>query len=302
MSHSHGIYLANCSTIEHGTASEILLSFWEALCWQGQVWSSFIMGTRRVQHVDLESSLEARIQFLHSFLDFTSNDITTLLGGGKYIRPSIPSIVDSFYKKLLSYDVTANHFGTRSSGYEGAVDKTPHGSSPQMEYRKLILRGYLQKLFSDASKMEYWEYLDKVGIKHASSPLQTSQPTSQCMDIAFIHLGASLGYLQDLLNEAILLHPRLKSERKLALVKAVGKIIWIQNDLFARWQVQDSGGKRLVQPKVSESGGLESGGYLESEGYLHGTNVLARAENVGMEPETPMEEIGCPFDDAFGKR
>ena len=103
--------------------------------------------------------------------------------------------------------------------------------------------------------------------------------------INYVHLGASLGYLQGLINEAILTHPRLKSERKLALVKAIGKIVWIQNDLFAKWQVQDDKGRALDRPMR-----------VESEGYLHGRNVLARPEEPLIEPETPMEEMSCPFE------
>jgi hypothetical protein len=125
--------------------------------------------------------------------------------------------------------------------------------------------------------MEYWEYLDKVGLKHASSGHSS-------VHVPFIHLGASLGYLQNQLNDAILNHPRLKTERKLALVKAIGKIIWIQNDLFARWQTHDEKGKSIELPKR-----------VESEGYLHGKDVLAGAEEPLMVPETPAEEKGCPF-------
>ena len=35
--------------------------------------------------------------------------------------------------------------------------------SPQILHRKMFLRGYLNKLCSDPTKMEFWEYLDKVG-------------------------------------------------------------------------------------------------------------------------------------------
>src|SRR4051812_10635480 len=94
-----------------------------------------------------------------------------------------------------------------------------------------------------------------------------------------------MGHLQNLLNESILNHPRLKSERKLALIKAIGKIMWIQNDLFARWQTHDGHGRTPDRPKR-----------VESEGYLHGLNVLAQADEQIMEPETPMDEVSCPFE------
>lgn len=55
------------------------------------------------------------------------------------------------------------------------------------------------------------------------------------LHIEYVHIGACLSFIQDTLTEALLSHPRLRMERKVALVKALGKVIWIQNDLFAKW-------------------------------------------------------------------
>lgn len=52
-------------------------------------------------------------------------------------------------------------------------------------------------------------------------------------------LGASLGHIQDSMTEFILSHPQLDLTRKIALVRAIGKVIWIQNDLLAKWHIQD---------------------------------------------------------------
>jgi hypothetical protein len=93
-----------------------------------------------------------------------TDDVDALVIGSKYIKALIPAVVNIVYKKLLSYDVTARAFTTRSTSYEGEVDEYPDEDSPQIRYRKMFLRGYLQKLCSDPSKMEYWEYLDKVSL------------------------------------------------------------------------------------------------------------------------------------------
>lgn len=55
------------------------------------------------------------------------------------------------------------------------------------------------------------------------------------LHIEYVHIGACLSFIQDTLTEALLSHPRLRMEKKVALVKALGKVIWIQNDLFAKW-------------------------------------------------------------------
>jgi hypothetical protein len=67
------------------------------------------------------------------------------------------------YKKLLSYDITARAFETGSTSYDGPLDAVPDENSPQILHRKRFLRAYLTKLCSDPTKMEFWEYLDKVG-------------------------------------------------------------------------------------------------------------------------------------------
>lgn len=59
------------------------------------------------------------------------------------------------------------------------------------------------------------------------------------LNVEYIHIGACLGYIQDIFTEALMSHPRLSLQRKVALLRAVNKIIWIQNDLFAKWRVRD---------------------------------------------------------------
>ncbi|KAH9901929.1 Protoglobin-domain-containing protein [Xylariomycetidae sp. FL2044] len=194
-------------------------------------------GVRPMKHIDrkdLYTNLETRILYLHSFLDFSSNDIAALVSGQKYIKQLIPAIVNIVYQKLLQYDITARAFETRSTSYEGPIDNINlHEDSPQILHRKTFLRAYLAKLCSDPSTMEFWEYLDKVGMMHVG------RGREHPLHVEYVHVGACLSFIQDTLTEALLSHPRLRADRKVALVKAIGKVIWIQNDLFAKWYVRD---------------------------------------------------------------
>ncbi|KAK0730271.1 Protoglobin-domain-containing protein [Lasiosphaeris hirsuta] len=216
---------------------------------------------RLIQHVDRKSlytSLEARIRYLHSFLDFGTNDVEALLSGSKYIQALIPAVVNIVYKKLLQYDITARAFQTRSTAFEGPMDETPNEESPQIVHRKMFLRAYLKKLCSDPTQMEFWEYLDKVGMMHTG--LGRTHP----LHIEYIHIGAGLAVIQDILNEAILSHPRLQLPRKIAITKALNKVIWIQNDLFTKWYVHD--GDEFTD-------GMDFG-IIEKEGWLNGKKIL----------------------------
>lgn len=59
------------------------------------------------------------------------------------------------------------------------------------------------------------------------------------LNVEYVHIGACLGFIQDIFTEALMSHPRLSLQRKTALLRAINKIIWIQNDLFAKWRIRD---------------------------------------------------------------
>ncbi|KZZ97709.1 hypothetical protein AAL_03673 [Moelleriella libera RCEF 2490] len=246
---------------------------------------------KSIDRQDLYTDLESRIQYLHSFLDFSSNDIEALISGAKYIKALVPAIVNIVYRKLLQYDITARAFTTNSTSSSPSSDETTATTdneslsedSPQILRRKLFLRAYLNKLCSDPSKMEFWEYLDKVGMMHVG--LGRKHP----LHVEYIHLGMCLGFIQDILSEAILSHPRLHMHRKIALVKALNKVIWIQNDLMAKWHVREA----------NEFGLLTADRVIEKEGYLHGKRVLDDNEpQDAVAGDTVPVQAGrseCPF-------
>ena len=157
------------------------------------------------------------------------------------------------------------------------MDEIPTEDSPQIQHRKAFLRAYLNKLCSDPSRMDFWEYLDKVGMMHVG--LGRAHP----LHVEYIHLGVCLSFIQDIMTEAILSHPRLPLPRKIALVKAIGKVIWIQNDLMAKWHVKDGQEFEDSEEEIT----------IEEEGYLHGKKVLEDLEEDGeeangaTEPKTP---------------
>ncbi|KAK6345299.1 hypothetical protein TWF718_007222 [Orbilia javanica] len=216
-----------------------------------------------MEHIDrteLYTSLPVRIQFLHSFLEFGPEDVAALIAGQKYVKALIPAIVNIVYKKLLKYDITARVFTTRNSRDEGPVSSWASEDSAQIMHRKMFLRWYLTKLNSDCTRMEYWEYLDKVGLMHVGKGRKNP------LHVEYIFLGACLGFIQDAMFEAILSHPRLELYRKIALIKALGKVIWIQNDLMERWHNTDAL-EFLEEEPIDDEEALK-------EGYLHGKQVL----------------------------
>ncbi|EPS37951.1 hypothetical protein H072_8393 [Dactylellina haptotyla CBS 200.50] len=221
-----------------------------------------------IERSDLYTSLPVRVQFLQSFLEFGPDDVQALITGQKYVKALIPAIVNIVYKKLLRYDITARVFTTRNSKDEGPVDHWVTEDSNQIQHRKMFLRWYLTKLNSDCTRMEYWEYLDKVGLMHVGKGRKNP------LHVDYVFLGACLGFIQDAMFEAILSHPRLELFKKIAIVKALGKVIWIQNDLMERWHNAD-GQEFLDEEPLDETQEI-------LEGYLNGKKVLGDdAASVG---------------------
>lgn len=107
------------------------------------------------------------------------------------------------------------------------------------------------------------------------------------LHVEYIHIGVLLGFIQDILVEAVLSHPRLKLEQKTAIVKALGKVLWIQNDLFAKWYVRDGDEFAELKQEVE----------IEGEGMLHGKKVVATQEEEDGESSCAG---GCPFSGAGG--
>lgn len=169
------------------------------------------------------------------------------------------------------------------------------------------------KLCADPAGTELWAYLDKVGMMHVG--LGRAHP----LHVEYVHLGLTLGFIHDILVEAILSHPKLALPRKTAFLKALGKVIWIQNDLLAKWHVRD--GDDVVPPppppssssrgRTAAAGGEDEDGrddaaavVPEPEGYLHGKRVLdtldddddlAHPDSPSRIPR-PMASAGaCPF-------
>jgi hypothetical protein len=128
--------------------------------------------------------------------------------------------------------------------------------------------------------MEFWEYLDKVGMMHVG------QGRVHPLHVEYVHIGVTLSFIQDVFIEAVLSHPKLKMERKIALVKALSKVIWIQNDLFAKWYVRD--GDEFEEEKLVPE--------IEPEGYLHGKKILLDDGESESEIEnSDMATGSCPF-------
>jgi len=57
-----------------------------------------------------------------------------------------------------------------------------------------------------------------------------SSAKKPALRVEYIHMGLLLGYVVDIVIAAVIAHPDLDNETKSAVLRALNKVIWIQND------------------------------------------------------------------------
>jgi hypothetical protein len=106
--------------------------------------------------------------------------------------------------------------------------------------------------------------------------MHSGQVRRSPLNIEYIHLGVCMAYIQDIWIEAMMSHPHLSLRRKIALVRAVNKILWIQNDLFARYHVHD--GDEFAD-EMSELS------FDDREGYLGDKKILGSSSSSSVDDD-----------------
>jgi hypothetical protein len=60
------------------------------------------------------------------------------------------------------------------------------------------------------------------------------------LHVDYMFLGICMGYVQDAFTESILTNNSVDLRLRISVVRALGKLIWIQNDLLARWHINEN--------------------------------------------------------------
>lgn len=205
-----------------------------------------------MQHIDPATltTLAARTAYAKAFVGFTPADAATLHAAQPAVAALIPAVVDAVYTKLLSFDITAQAFVPRQTGYEGEAPASLRDLSlehPQIKFRMGFLKGYLHKLVTmDYDLPATWEYLDKVALMHTGVAGFAHRAKRPGLRVEYQHMALLLAYVIDVLLGAVVEHPDLDDKTKSAVLRAFNKVLWIQNDLFARHYITSE------EPKAAE--------------------------------------------------
>jgi Protoglobin len=138
-------------------------------------------------------------------------------------------------------------------GIEEKDVSTLHLNHANIKHRKNFLRAYLDRLLKNGNwnpESRFWEYLDNVGLVHTGKQQTSRQST---LRVEYAHIAMLLAWLQDTIV-GVLMDVKEEEEgkanwtleRKVEVLRAFGKVWWVQNDLFARHYCDDwdlKGGK-----------------------------------------------------------
>ncbi|KAG0166677.1 hypothetical protein DFQ28_007018 [Apophysomyces sp. BC1034] len=173
-----------------------------------------------------------RFDYVAKFLDFGEADILAIKKVADQVRPLVPVVVDAVYVKLFSFDVTKKHFMPKNEGFQGEVATTLDELTldhPQIKFRKDFLTKYLNKVLNGPYDDRFLRYLDWVAKFHTDTPEKKSK-----INVEYIHMAVLLGYVETALVGG-LLSLNLDRETEGAALAAFNKVLWIQNDYFAKY-------------------------------------------------------------------
>jgi hypothetical protein len=202
-----------------------------------------------MEHVPPSALIEvtSRLAYTTSFLNFTPEDGAAIHASGPLIAPLIQTVLDAIYSKLLGYDITAKAFVPKTSAdaYNESAPSNPQDLNlghAHIRRQMTFLKGYLLKLVHNedwSPSSPLWEYMDKVAIAHTGLPGFQHRAKRPELRVEYMHLGLLLGWVQDVVLGAVMGMDSIDLETKSNVARAWGKLLWLQNDLFARKYVVD---------------------------------------------------------------
>ncbi len=188
------------------------------------------LAAQSMDETRLDKDTPYRVRYLAQFMGFCQEDIQAIHDSAAHLGPLVPSLVDAIYVRLFNFDATKRHFLRRNEGYQDALPATLEELTldhPQIKMRKQHLSAYLVRLVTKPYDDAMSEYLDMVGKIH------TQKGGNLEIVIPLVQMNALMGFVSDALVTTLLKLP-LHCDQKIKMVRAFGKLLWIQNDLIAR--------------------------------------------------------------------
>lgn len=108
-----------------------------------------------------------------------------------------------------------------------------HLDNDQIKFRKDFLSKYFAKLVTAKYDEKFVEYLDFVGKIHTAYSTKKSK-----INVEYVHCSALFTFVSSFIVNALISADLPKDVMRRTVV-AFNKLLWIQNDFFAKWYVRD---------------------------------------------------------------
>jgi hypothetical protein len=192
-----------------------------------------------MEHIDaqqLKTDVMYRFNYVCKFIGFNEEDIQVLHDAAPIVAPLVPHVVKAVYEKLHSFDITWEHFVKRGEGFHGHLANNADelgADDESIQFRKNMLTNYLVKLVTAQYDAKFVKYLDFVAKIH------TPAAGNKSINVDYIHINALMGYVEDILLKAVC-EIDADMETKTKVIRAVNKLLWVQNDLFGKWYCEST--------------------------------------------------------------
>ncbi|ORY00136.1 hypothetical protein K493DRAFT_211459 [Basidiobolus meristosporus CBS 931.73] len=192
-----------------------------------------------MDHVDrtlLHTDPVYRYKYVAKFVDFSDKDVEAIKSVSEQLAPLGAVLVDAVYDKLRAFDITWESMAKRHEGYAGEVVENVRDlkvDSSQIKYRKDMLTRYIGRLLTNPYDERMIKYLDWVAKIHTDIPGKKSK-----INVEYIHISALLGFVETTLIWAVSTL-KLEREHELQVILAFNKVLWLQNDFFAKYYAKD---------------------------------------------------------------
>ncbi|ELU41100.1 hypothetical protein AG1IA_04863 [Rhizoctonia solani AG-1 IA] len=195
-----------------------------------------------MRHIDanlISTDLQARVDYLAKFIEFGPADVEALHNAAPIVKPLAGAAVDAVCErkldeKLFSFDITRVTFMARNTGFTGKLSEKLEDinhESEQIKFRKDFLKVWVVKVFTadyNDPKVSSGRFMMGLGIARRKIPYSL----------------ILLGYVQSMLTSAVMGRDDLPQGVKTATLLAINKVMWIQNDLFARHYIPSYASKK----------------------------------------------------------
>ncbi|ORX88157.1 hypothetical protein K493DRAFT_236989 [Basidiobolus meristosporus CBS 931.73] len=192
-----------------------------------------------MDHVDrvlLHTDPVYRYNYVAKFVDFSDKDVQAIKSVSERLAPLGGVIVDTVYDKLRAFDITWESMAKRHEGYAGEVVEKVQDlkvDSSQIKYRKDMLTRYINRLLANPYDERMIKYLDWVAKIHTDIPGKKSK-----INVEYIHISALMGFIENTLM-SLVGSLQLEREHELQVNLAFNKVLWLQNDFFAKYYTKD---------------------------------------------------------------